>query len=169
MQTTDAALMNPLDEAQQALLAQLHDIQIPDPVYWWPLPMSVWSMLVAFLGLAIGLVWYLWNRHKNNRYRREALAQLPTLLAQHDSPSQKIMALNHLLKQVAITHYGRTRVAPLTGQAWVDFLHQTALYLNPPENLVELFAAGYQERNIAPQQLDALIDYAKAWMKGHHK
>lgn len=161
--------LTPLNQAQLTLLAQLEDIQIPDPIGWWPLPLSVWSMLVAFLGLGIGLAWYLWNRHKNNRYRREALAQLPLILAQQPSAAQQIMALNHLLKQVAITHYGRSRVSPLTGQAWVDFLQQTALYLDPPENLLDVLAAGYQDKDVAPQTLNGLIDYAKAWMKGHHK
>ena len=164
-----ANLANLAEPTQQALLAQLHDIQLPDPVSWWPLANSIWAVIVGVLGVIVGLTWYYWVRHQNNRYRREALALLQPTLAQHPEPAAKLMALNHLLKQVAITHYGRQRVAPLTGQAWIDFLQETAIYIDQPDNLADLMAASYQTQPISAEQLAGVIDYAQAWMKGHHK
>lgn len=160
-----------MDATTQALLAQMHDLQLPDPVTWWPLANSVWSLIVGILGLFIGLSWYYWVRHKNNRYRREALAQLKHALTdpKNQSPTQQIMILNRLLKQVAITHYGRARVAPLTGQAWVDFLQETAIYIDQPENLAENLQAGYQPLPISSLALKSCLDYGTAWIKGHHK
>lgn len=109
-------------------LERLHDIVTPTPVPWWP-PAPGWLWLLgvvsvlAFVALVRGLV-----RWQQNRYRREALAELKGLeSAMADASRQRRMLteLAALLKRTALTAYGREQVATLTGPAWFAFLDRT--------------------------------------------
>lgn len=154
----------------QPLLSQLHDIQLADPVGWWPPSQTLVGLFAGISAIIIGLTWYYLTHRRNNRYRREALEAFEQIQQQSSSPSEQWQAVNSLLKQVAITHYGRHRVAALTGRAWQQFLYQTALYIDQPDALSDCFAAIYQPNS----QLDEAtyqiaLDYAYKWIKGHHK
>ncbi|KUJ72268.1 DUF4381 domain-containing protein [Thiomicrospira sp. WB1] len=167
--------MPALTPQQQALLAQLQDIHLPEPVGWWPPSQTLIGLLVGLGGILIGLLWYYLTQRRHNRYRREALARLDRIESESESEIDRLQAIQALLKQVAITQYGRTRVAALTDRNWADFLHQTALYLPQPEHLVDTFNWAYQYQqdaslpDTAPERIQAVRAYARRWIKGHHK
>lgn len=152
-----------------AALNQLQDIITPPPVGWWPLSNAVWAILVGVFSILTALIWYLIVRHKNNRYRREAQSLLQNTLQQTQTNQQKITQANQLLKQVAMTHYGRQKVAHLIGQEWVDFLHQTAQYIKMPEKFLTLLNQTYAQEQPGDLETKEFIDFAQAWIKGHHK
>ncbi|UQB42211.1 DUF4381 domain-containing protein [Thiomicrospira microaerophila] len=145
----------------------LEDIIVPEPIGWWPLASSVWVTLFILLGVLIGLVWYFWQRHKKAAYRRYAIDQL-TGLSQLDDTSL-LNQLNALLKQVAMTTYGRASCSGLNHQAWLRFLHQKASFVEQPKALEKL-EQRYQAQPpaLSSQEREALIYFAKRWIQEHH-
>ncbi len=168
-----------LTEQQQAVLNQLQDIQLPEPISWWPLAFSWWILILSLTSLLIGLVWYFREQHKRNAYRREAQEALTLIRHPKESGisiNEQILAINSLLKQVALTTYGRVNVAKLSDQAWLDFLKQNACFIEQPVALKELFKLAYQaptadkeQQKINQELLTAWQIYAEKWIKGHHQ
>lgn len=157
------------------LLNQLHDIQLPDPIGWWPLAFSWWILIFSVTSILIGILWYYLDLKRRNVYRVTALAKLDEILQQsmvlnHD----KIAQINALLKQVAITAYGRNKTANLYQQDWMNFLSDTSSYIPQPENLPDIMQLAYKGSS-GSQEMDSnealatLVDYARKWIKGHHQ
>ena len=149
------------------LLSQLNDILLPEPVGWWPLASSVWFILVGWLGILIGLSWYFWQRHKKSVYRRHAIQQLKQL-GNERSASEWLTHYNALLKQVAITTYGRNACAGLTDQAWLKFLHQKAAFIEQPPALEKLARRYQPQVELSEPDKAALQYFAQRWIKEHH-
>ncbi|MDG6774207.1 DUF4381 domain-containing protein [Thiomicrorhabdus sp. ZW0627] len=155
-------------------LSQLKDIHLPDPIGWWPLAFSWWVLIFSLSAIVFALVWFLLDRHKRNAYRREALKQMNAIQADDNSEvSERILQINALLKQVAITVYGRQEVAKLNQQAWLDFLHETANFVRQPTNAIEILELSYQGKgHKTDAELNELLlawqNYAQQWIKGHH-
>ena len=155
-------------------LNQLKDIQLPDPVGWWPLAFSWWVVIFSFVVIVLFAVWFIQDRHRRNAYRREAQAQLIAIENDSNLSAQmKILQINALLKQVAITVYGRQTIAALSEQAWVDFLKKNAQFITQPAELKSLLAQAYQPIDSIPpadlqRALNTLQGYAQQWIKGHH-
>lgn len=151
-------------------LASLHDIVIPDPVGWWPPSIGLVGLLVGVGGLTIGLIWYYLTQRKQNQYRRQAKEVFDQVIAEAGTPQQKLLLANKLLKQVAITNYGRRQVASLRGEAWVKFLKSTALHIDQPKQLQIHLEAAYQPHiEFNDIEIDETLQYAQSWIKGHHK
>ncbi|QCU89178.1 DUF4381 domain-containing protein [Thiomicrorhabdus sediminis] len=174
---------NNLNDATQlsaALGQQLHDIQLPDPVGWWPLSYSSWLLIFALIMAIVGVTWYFLEQKRRNRYRHQALKKLQVIQqAEHLSANEKIAEINQLVKQVALSAYGRNATAALIDQAWLDFLQNRCKFIAQPDNLNAIMMLGYQERTeiqIANQQtlsvknaVQIWYDYAYKWIKGHHQ
>lgn len=151
-------------------LAQLHDIVLPAPVGWWPPSSALIGLLVGAGGIIIGLTWYFLTQRKENQYRREAQDLFKQALANATTPQEKLISANRLLKQVAMTNYGRRTVASLHGDAWVRFLKQTANYIQQPDHLEQTLSSPYQRHHKAEtKDIEEALNYAQNWIKGHHK
>lgn len=160
----------PVNPEIQQLLHQLNDIVIPEPVGWFPLSYGLMTLLVGLTGIIVGIVWSLQVSRKNNQYRREATSLFDKVIKQAKSPQQKIEIANSLLKQVAITNYGRQNVAKLSGKKWIQFLQQNANYIEQPAYLADYFNAHYRQDYLFDEQkLTNVLNYAQSWIKGHHK
>ncbi|HEY9017956.1 DUF4381 domain-containing protein [Thiomicrospira sp.] len=148
-------------------LQQLEDIIIPPAIGWWPLASSVWISLISLLGLVVALVWYFRQRHKQRLYRRLAKQELQQINQFDDQTF--LIQINQLLKQVAITTYGRQTCAHLDQQAWLDFLQSKAQFIKMPKAF-ELINQRYQmQRPALSKQDKAQIQrYAQRWISGHH-
>jgi len=154
----------------QALLNQMQDIIVPEAVGWWPLSFSLASVLFGLIGLFIGIFWAVRRSRLENLYRLEAKGLFDKAIQQATTPQQKLQVANRLLKQVAITHYGRKNIANLAGQSWTDFLRTTANYIEQPDFLGEYFNAHYQPSfDFDEQKLAEVLNYTQRWIKGHHK
>lgn len=164
---------------QQALLAQLHDIQLPDPIGWWPLSLSVWALIFSSVMIVVAVIWYFLEQRKRNKYRRQALQKLSYIQLSDDSFNDQIGAINQLLKQVALTAYGRTTTAQLYDQAWLDFLVDSCKFVTQPEHALAILQLQYQNSDSitltdaqtlsAQQALQIWHNYALQWIKGHHQ
>ena len=168
-----------LTEQQQAVLNQLQDINLPEPITWWPLAFSWWMLIFSVGSILMGAAWYFREQRKRNAYRREAHEALSQIMHPKESNmriNEQVMAINSLLKQVALTTYGRVNVAALNDQAWLDFLKQNASYIDQPIALKEVFKLAYQapttdvnQLKANQQLLNAWQQYAEKWIKGHHQ
>ncbi|WP_029933453.1 DUF4381 domain-containing protein [Thiomicrospira pelophila] len=148
-------------------LQQLEDIIIPPAVGWWPLAISVWISLISLMGLIVALIWYFRLRHKQRLYRRIARQHLNQIDQTDDQAF--LIEINRLLKQVAITTYGRQTCAHLDHQAWLDFLKSKAQFIKIPKAF-EKINQRYRTDLPALTNKDKkqIQRYAKRWIERHH-
>ncbi len=109
-------------------MSNLEEIGIPDPVPFRP-ETAGWYLLA---GVAIAIVlWFAWRFYRKwraNAYRREGLRELSEiegLLGEDATRPQALQSIPELLKRVALAAYPRSRVAELSGEAWLGFLDGT--------------------------------------------
>ncbi len=102
----------------------LAPVHLPPEPPWWP-PAPGWWVLAALLLLLLGvLLRWLLQAWRRRRLRRRVLADLAALAAEPD-PVRRLIALNVLLRRVALAAHDRREVAALQGPAWLEFLERT--------------------------------------------
>lgn len=114
-------------------LEQLRDIHLPDAVATWVMTPGWWLVLVIVVVLLTWLGMRYYRHQQQVAYRRIAISRLQALvlslnehpLNEHRDTSLFLQQLTTLMKQVCLTSFPRTRVASLTGVAWVAFLDET--------------------------------------------
>jgi hypothetical protein len=154
-------------------LQNLNDIVLPSPVAWWP-PAPGWYVLSALVLVALLVVGVLqWRRWRDNRYRREALAELSSIRA--SASTGYLERVPELLKRAALSVWPREEVAALTGPDWHRFLDRTAgldrFCSGAGETLDQL---AYSDSGSAAKALDArqssaLLDASELWLKKHKR
>ena len=160
--------------ANEDPLAQLRDLHLPQAVADWP-PALGWWLLAGLVLLAI--VWVgrtLYRRHKGKAYRRVAQRELKAIeaaYAQTEDARRALIALQLLMKRVAVKAFGRDEVAALTGVTWTQFLDATGatsqFSLGPGELLID---GPYQSaQDLSGIELTALFSICAAWLKNHSK
>lgn len=134
-------------------LSQLHDIQLPEPITWWPLAFG-WYLLIASVFLIIFIVWKVWSRPVKRHLKREAVA----LLTDAD-----FAGVSRLLRRIAVYQYPRKEVAGLNGDAWLAFLDKTGK--------TDAFTAGVGRKLVTapyepvPDEVDdALVKVVTEWI-----
>lgn len=164
----------PTDPMLAATLRQMADIALPPPVSMMPATWG-WAALAAALALALAFVLWRWLRHRaQNRYRREALAELALLetgINRPDGRKQALASLPSLVKRTALAAWPRETVAALNGPDWSDFLKAHAgkarieddTYRFFAETEYRLPAASLADEAAAKRTLSA----ARQWIEGH--
>ncbi|MCP3699563.1 MAG: DUF4381 domain-containing protein [Aliivibrio sp.] len=109
-----------LSSAQQAPVSNvlpLADIHLPaDPS--WGLSLQGYGLVIGLLLLTAAIVWLILRKKKQGALKRLALKQLASLTPQQTSD------IARLLKQAALSHFPRERIASLHGLAWWYFVEQ---------------------------------------------
>lgn len=155
-------------------LAQLRDIHLPESTGWWPLAWGWWVVLaLAVLGLAFAL-YRIQKKRRRQRYRQEALVELERAYHHYREDSDTaayLQSLNQLLRRAALSARPpeqHSRVAGLSGEAWLEFLdeqlpgrHQ-AFNEGPGRALL---AGPYQANPQA--DVEALQQLGREWLKYH--
>lgn len=105
----------------------LRDIHGIDPASWWPPALGWWLVLLG-VGLTVYLIsWLLEQRrlYPLGRWQKDAhrrLLRLKKLLK--SAPTKEVASeLSELLRRIAVARCGRLKVAAMTGQAWLAWLH----------------------------------------------
>ena len=156
--------MNPA--MPQDPLAQLKDIHLPDPVGQWPPALGWWLLAVVVILLMVGIIVWLWQRHRKNAYRREALAYLDALqqrAAEHD-PVTVATQLSSLLKRVAITLFGRHQTAGLNGSDWLRFLDEKGKTDAFSQGPGKILGSDIYKPNVQVD-LTSLFELSKQWIE----
>jgi hypothetical protein len=149
-----------------AELAQLmHGLAMPDVVSLLPTTPGWWILLCWFLAVLALAGGYLLQRHRRNRYRREALALLKTIDRDAElSPVESAQRIASLLKRTALAAYPRSQVAPLTGKEWAEFLIASANDDRQIANAAEMLAAAAYRPDADGRALSAP---ARRWIRKH--
>ena len=115
----------PKDPMLEATLRQLADIALPPPVSMMPATWG-WAALAGIVALVLAYALWRWLRLRaQNRYRREALADLATLEARIGRDAERLQALaalSAIVKRTALAAWPREQVAALSGREWGEFL-----------------------------------------------
>lgn len=157
---------------EQNPLDQLRDIHLPEAVGMWPLAPGWWLLLgLCLLALAL-LVWQIYTRRRNKRYRKLAVAELEAHYQNfqyNEEATDYISASQEILRRTALHRYADRHavIAPLSGSAWIRFLDSCIDK--------DLFSAKFGEAlNEAHYQRTAVIEPAELhrsalyWLR-HHK
>jgi hypothetical protein len=103
-------------------LDQLAPEHAPPPPSWWPPAPGWWGVAgLCLLALFLVIAWRrFYGRARRRTARSAALLELGHIRAQ---PQSEVAArIQRLLRRYALTVFGPDRVAPLSGEAWLDFL-----------------------------------------------
>jgi Domain of unknown function (DUF4381) len=142
-----------------APLDKLHDFYQPPPPAWTPQTVG-WYVLFAIAGLL--LIWmaiHFVRRWFANRYRREALHELPLL-----QPSE----FSALLKRTALAAWPREKVASLSGAPWLTFLDgatgDESFHHSPADQIEEL---ALRPETLSHEDEQALRATVATWIRRH--
>ena len=141
----------------------------PNPVTF-SFDTSAWYVLVVCIVVLIGLtIFRQYLSYRKNSYRREAIKVLGEMETALDNTHIEL-TLNKVrivLKQVAIFTFGRTKVAPLYGEEWIEFLESTGkntAFSNYEGLLISTLS---ESQEISNPRMKKLITLSKKWIKTH--
>ena len=126
-------------------------------------------MLAVVLAAFCLLAWLLFNRWRQNQYRREALKELNLLEASTLTGSPLLEAVQVILKRTAIRVYGRTNVANLTGESWVSFLDTTLGSQEFRMGEGQILIDGHYVNADKSFDRQSLVDLARNWVRNHKR
>lgn len=153
-------------------LDQMHDIVLPEAVSWMPQTAGWWILaaLVLAIGLRVALVAR--RRHRENRYRRLALAELDRIEAALGTPGERAVALGALpalVKRTALAVWPRETVASLSGAAWLRFLDESYggsdFTKGPGRSLPALAYA--RDESMSSEETRKLTVLVRDWIRRH--
>lgn len=153
--------MNPQDP-----LSQLKDIHLPAAGGFWPPAPGWWLLTLLALLLIVALVWLVRRRVKNNRWLKQARAELSELDRQARPDPAWFAQLNTLLKRAARQRYPERHPESLSGDAWIDFLLETApgqRIASRPVVEAMVHSAWQPNREADPKQATRFAQY---WLGG---
>jgi hypothetical protein len=156
-------------------MSNLEEIGVPDPVPFRP-ETAGWYLLTGLLLLvALWFAWRFYRKWRANAYRREALKELSEiegLIESEADQPQALQSIPELLKRVALAAYPRSRVAELSGEAWLGFLDGTVGSTEFTRGLGRLLPDLAYDPAAASKITDTeskdLVELAGAWIR-HHK
>ena len=115
--------MNPQDP-----LAKLRPLHLPAADFSWPLAPGWWilaSLIVIVLILVLTALYRYHQRRAVLRQARAELRKIATRWGDRESSQDAVVAINALLKAVALHYQKDTTTASLTGKNWQAWLQNT--------------------------------------------
>lgn len=147
-------------------LAQLKDIHLPEPIGWWPLAPGWYLVMALVLLILLYLTYLAYKRYRHALAKKNALALLDSY-QQHYKQEPNVAAtsanISALLRRVALVYFPREQVASLHGEAWLQFLQQTAKGSDFESVREMLLDAPF--KNDLTMNLEPLFQQAKLWIK----
>ncbi|OPX56665.1 protein of unknown function [Oceanospirillum multiglobuliferum] len=151
----------------QNLIDQLKDIHVPAPdAGWTPALTPFWiisaSVVLILLLLFLGRRYYL--RTRNRRYALNELEQMRRRFQEHQQRQRFLNELNMLLRRMAMVHYDREEVAPLSGSAWLTFLDRSGRTTVFSDGIGQSLIQAYEEM---PDDINEpeLTEAVEQWIK----
>ena len=141
-------------------LENLHDIVVPPNVSWWPLAMGWYFVLGLIFVVSIALVASQWRQFRRQAYRRVGLQEL--------RECHSIQQISALLRRVAIVTFSRNEIAPLSGDAWPDWLESHAR-VTMPARVRQQLALGIYQGGESNKNVEELKAYAAEWIRQHSR
>jgi hypothetical protein len=142
-----------------APLDNLHDFYQPPPPAWTPQTIGWYVVFAVIALLAMWIIIHSLRRWLANGYRREALRELALL-----QPEQ----FSTLLKRTALSAWPRDKVASLSGEAWLNFLNESAennSFHQTPGNRIEEIAL--RSQTLSSEDEQTLRKITAEWIRRH--
>ncbi len=145
----------------------LRDIHLPAEPGWWP-PAPGWWLLLALAAAAAIAAFLWWRRHRAERVRRLAFAELDALRERcAGEPARLPAELSRWLRRVTLSLVPRGEVAGLTGEAWLATLQRLSPGSRLPRDYSQMLLEGpYAPSPAAGAHSDALIAACREWARG---
>ncbi|PWJ44254.1 DUF4381 domain-containing protein [Sediminitomix flava] len=130
-----------------------------------------WKIVAATL-VFLFVLFILWKiyRYLKNTYRREALQYFSTIENTDINLQKQVLEVNKLLKQVAITAYGRQKVISLQKEKWIDFLNsksKKAIFSDSTEEVLNQYIYKSALSTQEVEQTKQYLDHARTWISKH--
>jgi hypothetical protein len=111
-------------------LAQLRDIQLPEPISWWPLAPGWWVLIILATGIFGWAGLLLIKRYRANLYRRQAALKLGQITTQPDFTSnQKLVLCLKFLSRQSIAPIQKRTLVVATSLALSNFCNLAVMFL----------------------------------------
>lgn len=159
---------------QQNPLAQLQDIQLPDPVSWWPLAPGWWLLIFIALAIIVTTSIFLWRRHQHNAYRRQALKELSALdivAENHAHDLNHVHIISTILRRTVKTAYPQQGLEALPLKTLLIQLDQySGQHIFHSIIDSSITTALYQpSTDIRPQDIEQFGAATRRWIKSHRQ
>ena len=152
------------DSATIAATLPLRDIHLPPSPGWWP-PAPGWWLLAALVIVLFSLLFFLWQRARRLRYRREALRQLRSLEQNDALPTTSLVAeLSALLRRAALCAFPGESCAGLSGEAWLLFLDRSRKEQPFSTGVGRCLATGPYQREVEIERAE-LLRLCQRWLR----
>ena len=137
-------------------LDRLHDIVRPPDIPWWPPAAGWYVVLLVAAVLLLRTAWKTWQSWRQNAWRREALQELQA--------AGSVTDVAAVLRRCGLVLESRTKIAGLTGSAWVDWIERQTDAAVPDSIRRLLLHDVYGPGQSSASPLPALKQFAAAWI-----
>ena len=170
--------MNGLADPVADPLAQLRDIPLPADPGWWPPAPGWWLLFIVLVTGAVLAVWFGLPRVRRFWQSRCILRELERqleLVHPGDSGQEQVQALgrlSRLVRQYAVSRFGRRRVGALSGDDWLAFLDRTSGTAEFTRGAGSLLAEGpYRPASDAldPSHMASIRQSILTWARACHR
>lgn len=149
-------------------LRTIIEAEFPEPISLMPSTPGWWILLLAVVGLLLRVIWRRRQRYLQDRYRRDALAQLAAIKEQLGAGAlDAVRELAPLLRATAIVAAGRDAMAGLQGDAYSSALAELAPHQDslPVADLQRLAYAPLDD--IKGLDIDSVLIELERWIQQH--
>lgn len=169
---------DPAINTSAAQTLELRDIQLPDPVAWWPLAPGWWLLLaVIIVLLVIALISF--GRYRNRRHWRRLKSDIRSeidVIRQRFGDSQDPIALARslsiLMRRASISYFPEQDIAGLIGERWLEWLDSTGVNsdasFNSETGRVLLSAPYMPDDSAVHYDADTLLSLCESWLSADH-
>ncbi len=158
---------------QQSL--NLRDIQLPEPISWWPIAHGWWLLLALTVIIIIALYASI-KIYRARQLKRDIgveLVKIKQQFLQSNNKTQLVKALSVLLRRASISYYPKTNIAGLTGEDWLQWLdsrnHKAGVQFQSNTGKILLSAPYLPQHADLDYDANALINLCENWLLGSHK
>lgn len=139
----------------------LRGIHLPDAISWWP-PAIGWWILLALIIAGFIFVPKAYRYLTFTPYNKVAKIAFDNIVLHYDNDKDAtnlLIETSKLLRQIAMTCYGRENIAQLTGNDWIQTLNNMSEENHFTDDIKEwLINAPYQKNiSIDPKQLISTV------------
>lgn len=143
----------------------LRDIHLPDAISWWP-PAIGWWILLALVIAAFILLPKLYRRMTYTSLNKVATKTYQNIVdefKENNNDSTFIIKTSQFLRQIAMSYYGRDKVAQLTGDKWIQALNDLTEQDHFTDDLKQNLVNAPYQKNVSIDS-EQLINAVQSWL-----
>lgn len=143
----------------------LRDIHLPDAISWWP-PAIGWWILLFLIILAIVFIPKIYRHLTFIPFNKVAISRFENIIISYNNDKNAknlVIDTSKLLRQIAMTYYGREEVAHITGTKWIDVLNEMTEEIHFSDEIKQCLVSAPYQKDISIDSMQ-LINATKEWL-----